>query len=132
MIGLDTNILVRYFIRDDHAQAQSADRIMEHRLSGANPGYVTLVVLVELTWVLERSYQQSQQEIADVLYAMLSNEVFAIQNELQVHIAYMTVRQGRGTFADALVAALGTWAGCTTTLTFDRKASRLPGFELIR
>jgi predicted nucleic-acid-binding protein len=131
MIGLDTNILVRYFERDDPAQAHAAELIIEHRLSSANPGYLTVVALVELSWVLERSYKRSQQEIGNVLEALLSNEVFEIQNELQVHVAYRAVRDGRGSFADALIGSLGLAAGCNQTLTFDRGAMLLPGFTLL-
>jgi predicted nucleic-acid-binding protein len=130
MIGLDTNVLVRYLVRDDLEQASRARRAIEQSLSADNPGYISLVALVELSWVLERSYRLSPAELADVLYGLLASEVFLLQNELEVHIAYRRFREGHG-FSDALIDAVNSSAGCAQTLTFDRRASRLPGFELL-
>lgn len=131
MTGLDTNILVRYFVRDEPAQFARARRLIEKVLSRENPGYVSVAVLVELSWVLERSYKLPPQVLADVLSALLSSEVFVLQHELQVHIAYRALRGNQAQFADALISALAQSAGCSTTYTFDRKAARLPGFKLL-
>ncbi len=130
MIGLDTNILVRYFAQDDPVQSRQATQIIERRLTEDGPGFVTLVTMAETVWVLERAYDLSNLEIAAAVERMLQSDTLSIQNEQEVFTAMIALRTGSGSFSDALIEALGTWAGCTFTLTFDRKATRLKGFEL--
>jgi predicted nucleic-acid-binding protein len=130
MIGLDTNILVRYLAQDDPAQSPIATDIMEFRLSHDNPGFISVVAMVETVWVLDRAYGLADREIAVALERMLQADTLVIENEQQVFTATMALKEGRGSFADALIAALGDRAGCTHTLTFDKASSKLPGFEL--
>ena len=130
MIGLDTNILVRYLTQDDPVQSAKAAEIFERRLTEKNPGFVSVVAMVETVWVLDRAYFLTAQEIATAIERLLQVEVLAIENEQEVFTAMVALKQGRGSFADALIAELGTRVGCTRTLTFDRKATRLSGFEL--
>lgn len=131
MIGLDTNILVRYLAQDDPIQSAKATEILERRLTPKNPGFVSVVAIVETVWVLDRAYGLTAQEIATVVERLLQIEVLTIQDEQEVFTAMVAGKQGRGSFADALIAELGVRAGCTRTLTFDQKAGRLPSFELV-
>jgi predicted nucleic-acid-binding protein len=131
MIGLDTNILIRYLTQDDPVQAAKATEILEHRLTARNPGFVSVVAMVETVWVLDRAYGLAAQEIAIAVERLLQVEVLEIENEQEVFTAMIALRQGRGSFADAVIAELGARAGCTRTLTFDQKAVRIPGFELV-
>jgi len=131
MIGLDTNILVRYLTQDDPLQSARASEILERRLTLKNPGYVSVVAMVETVWVLDRAYGLTAQEIAAVVERMLQVEVLLIENEQEVFSAMVALKRGHGSFADALIAGLGARAGCTRTLTFDQKATRLPGFQLV-
>jgi predicted nucleic-acid-binding protein len=131
MIGLDTNILVRYLTQDDPVQSAKAAEILERLLTEKNPGFVSVVAMVETVWVLDRAYFLTAQEIAAAIERLLQVEVLAIENEQEVFTAMVALKQGRGSFADALIAELGARVGCTRTLTFDRKAARLPGFELV-
>jgi len=131
MIGLDTNILVRYLTQDDPVQSAKAAEILERRLTEKNPGFVSVVAIVETVWVLDRAYFLTAQEIATAIERLLQVEVLAIENEQEVFTALVALKQGRGSFADALIAELGARVGCTRTLTFDRKAIRLSGFELV-
>ena len=131
MIGLDTNILVRYLTQDDPLQSARASEILERRLTLKNPGYVSVVAMVETVWVLDRAYGLTAQEIAAVVERMLQVEVLLIENEQEVFSAMVALKRGHGSFADALIAGLGARAGCTRTLTFDQKAIRLPGFQLV-
>ena len=131
MIGLDTNILVRYLAQDAPAQSTKATEILEHRLTEKNPGFVSIVAMVETVWVLDRAYGLTAQEIAAAVERLLQVEVLVVENEQEVFTAMVALKQGRGSFADALIAALGARAGCTHTLTFDQKAIRLSGFELV-
>ncbi len=130
MIGLDTNILIRYLTQDDPVQSAKATQIIERRLSPTNIGFVSVVTMAEIVWVLDRAYGLTDQEIAAVIERMLQVEVLVVENEQEVFAAMMALKQGRGAFADALIAELGTRAGCTHTLTFDKSALRLPGFKI--
>ncbi len=131
MIGLDTNILVRYLTQDDPVQSAQAIEILERRLTPKNPGFVSVVAIVEMVWVLDRAYGLTVQEIATAVERLLQVEVLTIESEQEVFTAMVALKQGRGSFADVLIAELGARAGCTHTLTFDQKAGRLPGFELV-
>ena len=131
MTGLDTNILMRYLTQDDGIQTPIATRILEEELTELNPGFVSLVTIAELVWVLRTFYQWSGLEIADVLQRFLQADNIVFQNPQEVFTAVTVLKRGSGSFGDALIAGLGQWAGCTTTLTFDVKASRLDGFTRV-
>jgi predicted nucleic-acid-binding protein len=130
MIGLDANILVRYLAQDDPVQSPIATDIIELRLTEGNPGFISVVAMVETVWVLERAYGLADDEVAAALERMLQAGTLIIENEQEVFTAMVALKEGRGSFADALIGALGARAGCARTLTFDKAALALPGFEL--
>jgi len=130
MIGLDTNILVRYLTQDDPIQSPKAGAIVELRLTEEKPGFVSVVAMIEIVWVLERAYRLTAHEIVGAVERMLQIDVLVVENEQEVFTAMIALKDGQGTFADAVIAALGARMGCACTLTFNRKALRLPGFEL--
>lgn len=130
MIGLDTNILVRYLTQDAPLQSPKASEIIERRLTEANPGFVSIVAMVETVWVLERAFRLGTQDIVRAVERVLQADVLVVENEQEVFTAMIALKEGQGSFADAVIAALGARMGCSYTLTFDRKAARLPGFEL--
>ena len=129
MIGLDTNILVRYVTQDDPIQSTKAREIVERRLTEEKPGFVSIVAMVETVWVLERAYELTPVEIVRAVERILQTDVLVVEDEQEVFTAMIALKNGRGSFADAVIAALGAKRGCSRTLTFDRKAPRLPGFE---
>ena len=136
MNGLDTNILIRYLTQDDPIQSPKATEIIERRFTREHPGlispfFISLVTMAEVVWVLGSVYALADREIADTVERMLQADTLVVQNEQQVFTAMVALRQGWDGFADALIGALGTWAGCDSTLTFDKKALRLAGFELL-
>lgn len=130
MIGLDTNILVRYLTQDDPIQAPEANEIIERRLTEDNPGFVSIVAMAETVWVLDRAYRLGAREIAAAVERILQTEVLVVENEQEVFTAMIALKADQGSFSDALIAALGARVGCSRTLTFDHRALRLPGFEL--
>jgi predicted nucleic-acid-binding protein len=131
MIGLDTNVLVRYFAQDDPVQSGKATELIERRLSERDPGFISVVAMVETVWVLQRAYGLDNLEVATAIERTLQADALVVENEQDVFTAMIALKEGRGSFADALIGALGTKAGCVTTVTFDQKASRLSGFELL-
>jgi predicted nucleic-acid-binding protein len=130
MNGLDTNILIRYLTQDDPIQSPKATKIIERRFTREDPGFISLVTMAEVVWVLGSVYALEGREIADTVERMLQADTLWIQNEQQVFTAMISLRRGWGAFADALIGALGAWAGCDSTLTFDKKALRMAGFEV--
>jgi predicted nucleic-acid-binding protein len=132
MIGLDTNILVRYLTQDDPDQSPKATHIIERKLTLDEPGFISVVAMVETVWVLERAYDFSGQEIAAAVEGILQTDVLVVENEREVFTAMIAIKQKRGSFADGLIGALGARAGCSYTVTFDQKALRLPGFQLAK
>jgi len=131
MVGLDTNLLVRYLAQDDANQARQATRIIERQLTEENPGFISLVTIVEAAWVLNRVYGLSDREVATAIERILQADTLLVQNEQEVFTAMIALKTGAGSFADALIGALGEWAGCAVTLTFDKKAKRLKQFQLL-
>jgi predicted nucleic-acid-binding protein len=131
MTGLDTNIVVRYLAQDDPLQSTRATQIFEQRLTQAAPGFISLVTVAETVWVLNRAYGLSRAEIAAAIERMLQADTLVLQNEQEVFTAMIALKSGKAAFPDALIGALGAWAGCPVTLTFDRKAARLKEFRLV-
>jgi predicted nucleic-acid-binding protein len=131
VIGLDTNVLLRYLVQDDPVQSPRATAIITRRLSELEPGFVSLVTILEVVRVLKSLYKRSRQEIASDVEMVLAADTLEVQNEQEVYNAVVALRNGTGTFEDALIGSLGIWRECSATLTFDeRAAERLHGFAL--
>ena len=131
MIGIDTNVLVCYLTQDDPVQSAMATELIEQRLTERNPGFISVVATVETAWVLARSYRLDDNAVAAAIERVLQADRFVVEHEQAVFNAMIALKEGRGSFADALIGALGVAAGCSRTVTFDRKASRLAEFELV-
>src|SRR5690348_17597653 len=102
MIGLDTNILIRYLTQDDPIQSRKAAEILERRLTDENPGFISVVVMAEIVWVLDRAYGLADSEIVAAIERMLQIDVLLVENEQEVFTAMIMLKEGRGSFADAL------------------------------
>lgn len=122
MIGLDTNVLVRYFAQDDAKQSAKATALIES-LTDAQPGYLSHVVLIELVWVLQRCYDASREMVAETLERLLRTQGLVVQEAEQVWQALRVYRQG-GDFADCLIARAAMAAGCDEVVTFDKRAAK--------
>lgn len=131
MTGLDTNILVRYFMRDDPTQSPKAIALIEDLLTEDNPGFIGTATLVEFVWVLTSKYRRTKEQVLHILEVLLKAENLVVQSEQDVFVACMLTKAGRTSFPDALIGELNASAGCMTTLTFDQQASRLPAFRLL-
>ena len=124
MIGLDTNVLLRYIVRDEAAQAKSASRLIEGRCSKDAPGHVSHVALAELAWVLGRGYGYAKGEVVKVLAAILSSAELRVQESAQAWAALRAFQDGQADFADYLIGAENDACGCSTTYTFDKRAAK--------
>src|ERR1700732_4805382 len=99
MIGLDTNVLVRYLAQDDPAQSLKATELIERRLTEDEPGFISVVAMAEGAWVLERAYGLADQEIAAAIEGVLQAEVLVVENEQEIFTAMIALKAGRGSFA---------------------------------
>ncbi|HET7314040.1 type II toxin-antitoxin system VapC family toxin [Salinisphaera sp.] len=123
MIGLDTNVLVRYLTQDDPVQAPLATRLIES-LTPEAPGFVAHAVLAETVWVLESCYAADADRIAQVAETLLRVESLVVDEADVVWQALRQFKRAGGNFADALVSALARRAGCETIYSFDRGAAK--------
>lgn len=130
MIGIDTNVLVRYLAQDDPVQSVEATRFIES-LTTHEPGFISVVAMAKTAWVLDRAYGLTTREIAAAIEHVLQAEVLIVESEQEVFTSMIVLKEGRSSFADALIGALGAKAGCSHTVTFDRKASRISGFKTL-
>ena len=132
MIGLDTNVVVRYLAQDDARQSSAATRLFENVLTPETPGFVSCVVLCELTWVLSECYDADRARIRQALDGLLAAKQVVVEAPDVVRRALRAWAHGAADFADALVGQLAAEHGASVTLTFDRAAAKLPGFELLQ
>jgi predicted nucleic-acid-binding protein len=131
VIGLDTNIVVRYVTQDDPRQSPLATRLMEETLTVENPGFVTLVTLCEIAWVLAECYGADRERIGGVLKGLLETRQIQVQSPELAWRALRAWESGKAGFSDALTAEVASAEGAAKVVTFDKAAARLPGFELL-
>jgi predicted nucleic-acid-binding protein len=123
MIGLDTNVLVRYLTQDDPEQSAQANAFIERELTAAHPGIVGHIVLCEVGWVLTRAYGYTREQVADALSALLCCREFRIESPDLAVLALLDYRTGAADFSDYLLGRTHQRLGATHTVTFDRKAT---------
>lgn len=130
MIGLDTNVLVRYVAQDDPKQSPKATRLIESLTADA-PGYVSLISVVELVWVLTDCYALTKDEICEVLETLLRTKEIIVAHADIAWKALRIFKEGKADFADCLIERSANEAGCSYTTTFDRAAAKHCGMKLI-
>ena len=132
MIGLDTNVIVRYLVQDDPVQAKIATRIFEKRLSAEARGFVSAVTLCEVVWVLKRGYKRPKTELCAVIRALLEAGELEIEHRDLVWRALSAYQSGAVDFSDYLIGERALLAGAKTTLTFDGAAATSNLFTLAK
>jgi predicted nucleic-acid-binding protein len=120
MRGVDTNILVRYLVEDDLDQLRRVEKAFLEAERQGECLFISVVVLSELIWVLDRFYEYERAIIDHVLTSLLSTSTFEIQHRSEVRRALASWRTGTADFADYLIGELAKSAGCRDTLTFDK------------
>jgi predicted nucleic-acid-binding protein len=130
LIGIATNVLVRYIAQDDPAQSRRATFLIENECSESNPGFVGLVVLAEMVWVAESCYAASRGEQCQIVRRILETRQLIVQEAETVWQALRLFEQSKADFADCLVERTAAAAGCDRTFTFDKAASTI-GMSLL-
>lgn len=123
MIGLDTNVLIRYLTQDDKKQATSANKLIDNELNSSNPGFITLISLVEIVWVLESCYSQTKKEIIEVLHSLLTTKQLVVESADMAYLALKRYAVGNADYSDALIAVISENQGCSSVVTFDKKGN---------
>ena len=129
MIAIDTNVLLRYLVQDEPAQGATATYILEEVLTPDEPGFVTIVAVLELDWVLRAQYGFSSGIVAGTLRRLMALPNLAFEQSAAVEHA---LDFEYGDLADNILHATARTSGCTKTVTFDRKFARINGVELLR
>ena len=122
MIGIDTNVLVRYFVQDDVTQSRAATRLLESVLSQTNKGFISSIVLCETVWVLKRCYKTQRAGISRVVKAVLETDVFEVEHRDCAWRAYYDLDEGQADFSDYYIAQIDKEIGASFTASFDAKA----------
>ena len=130
MIGLDTNVLVRYIMQDDAKQSPLATRLVES-LSAESPGFVPLVSVVELAWVLSSAYELDRAQLVDAFEGLLRTKEIVVDRAETVWKALRVFQSTNADFADCLIERSASAAGCERTMTFDRTAAKGCGMRLV-
>jgi predicted nucleic-acid-binding protein len=128
MLGVDTNVLVRYLIRDDQPQYEKARRLIDREVAKSEPVLVSLLVLLETEWVLRSRYQLAKAEVVRAFSALLDTADLAFEDEPSVENAVYSWKDSAADFADCLIEAHNRRLGCRATATFDGRALKLAGF----
>lgn len=132
MIGLDTNVVIRFLVQDDAVQSPIATRLMG-RLTRERPGFVSAVVLAETSWVLSRAYKASRGDLASAVEGLLRSAELVVENSEAAYRALAAYQASESAeFADALIAQTGALAGASETVTFDKEAAAELGMRLLR
>jgi predicted nucleic-acid-binding protein len=130
MIGLDTNVLARYIMQDDAKQSPLANRLVES-LSAQAPGFVPLVAVVELAWVLSSAYELDRAQLVEAFEALLRTKEIIVDRAETVWKALRVFQSANADFADCLIERSASAAGCEQTMTFDRGAAKGCGMTLV-
>ncbi|MES2500894.1 MAG: type II toxin-antitoxin system VapC family toxin [Pseudomonadota bacterium] len=130
MIGIDTNVLVRYIAQDDANQSQKATQLIES-LSAEMPGFVTLISVVELIWVMQGCYKATKTECAAILQTLLRTSEILLENAELIAQALNSYNLSNADFADCLIVSCANHAKCSGVMTFDKNAANTAGMLLI-
>jgi predicted nucleic-acid-binding protein len=131
MIGLDTNVLVRYIVRDDDEQSEAATRLIESKCTADNPGLVSSIVMCELTWVLTRGYGYRRDMVGRVIRRILLVQELQVENAEMAWQAVRLFEQGKADFADYLIGVSNREGKAEVTYTFDRRAVESDLFKIV-
>ena len=128
MLGVDTNVLVRFLVRDDEAQFEKARRLIKREVAAGSGVFVNQLVLLETEWVLRSRYSLPKNLIIEAISGLLDASDVRFEDEPAIEEALFIWKETAADFADCLIGAKNRRLGCRATATFDVRASKLPGF----
>jgi len=131
MLGIDTNILIRYIVQDDPVQSPLVSHFLKKECTEQAPCYISHIVLCEVVWVLESAYDYKREKIAETLKLILETSHFIVEEPARTWCALEAYQKQSMDFSDALLGETNQLQGCETTVTLDRKASKMDTFRLL-
>ena len=117
MIGLDTNILVRYFAQDEPRQSAAARELLDNKLTREDPGYISIIVLVEFAWVLKHLYGGKRAEIVAAIEGLLAASTISIESKGLVRNALRAFATSKADLSDCLIVQINSWRAKAAMLT---------------
>ena len=131
MTGLDTNVIVRFLVQDDAEQSAVAGRLFDKFTADA-PGFVSIVSIIELVWILESCYGAARRDIEGTMENLLRTRELFVERAEVVWQSLRLFKNGNADFADCVIERCGQAAGCAYTMTFDQNAAKSAGMKLLR
>ncbi|MEI7496682.1 MAG: type II toxin-antitoxin system VapC family toxin [Betaproteobacteria bacterium] len=128
MLGIDTNVLVRFLVRDEQTQFEKARKLLKREVSSGRRVFINQLVLLEAEWVLRSRYGLTKTQMLETISGLLDAPDIQLEDEPAVEEALFIWRDAKADFADCLIGARNRRLGCKATATFDTKALKLPGF----
>jgi len=132
MIGIDTNIFVRYITQDDEGQAELATNFIEKNCTVTKPGFINQIVICELIWVLRIAYGYNKPMVIRVIEKLLQSSEIIIENSSYIRLSLELYQEGDADFSDYLIGLSNLSSGCDFTITFDRKAAVNKSYRLLK
>ena len=131
MLGIDTNVLVRFLVRDDEAQFEKAGKLIKRGVGAREDVFISLLVLLETEWVLRSRYSLQKNEIVEAISGLLDASEAQLEDEPAIEETLFIWKDNAADFADCLIRAHNRRLGCRATATFDAKAVKLPDFVVV-
>ncbi len=131
MIGLDTNVLVRYLTQDHPQQSKIATELIEGMETAGDSCFISSICLCELVWVLESCYFESRERVSGLLEQILKTDIFVFEDKKTIHQAIQQCRVSKGDFADYLIAAQSKSHGAKQVYTFDKALKTSGDFKIL-
>ncbi len=128
MLGIDTNVLVRFLVQDDEAQFEKARKLIKREVAAGRRVFVNQLILMETEWVLRSRYAVPKNQIIEAISGLLDATDVQFEDEPAIEEALFIWKDATADFADCLIGAKNRRMGCRVTATFDIRASKLPGF----
>lgn len=128
MLGIDTNVLIRFLVRDDDAQFEKARKLIKREVAAGRRVFINQLVLMETEWVLRSRYAVPKNQIIEAISGLLNATDVQFEDEPAIEEALFIWKDATADFADCLIGAKNRRMGCRATATFEAKASKLPGF----
>jgi len=128
MLGIDTNVLIRFLVRDDQTQFEKARKLSKREVSSGRRVFINQLVLLETEWVLRSRYGLAKTQMLETISGLLDAPDVQLEDEPSIEEAVFVWRDANADFADCLIGARNRRLGCKATATFDTKALKLPGF----
>ena len=132
MKALDTNVLVRFLVKDDEQQAKTVYRLFKQAESKAEAFFIPILVVLETVWVLEAVYETTRQEILDSIDELLLMPILEFEAQSAIRSFISSARENKTDLSDLLIAHCAKYSGCDSVVTFDKRAAKFELFELLK